>query len=228
MADIFGSLNIAHQIACFRSGNDFCRAVEAGASYDLIFLDIAFSGHEITGVDVGRLIRETRHSNTASIVYISWVERYAMQLFQIRPLDFLIKPLSREKIERTVKTYLKIAAPAGGGREFSYKKGHTTHTAQVKDIVFLESRDRKIIMHHSDGTKDDFYGTLKDVYEEQLKERDFLFIHASYAVNFDYVTAVTYSALHIMGSLAPLPISRAKRDEVREQYTAIMARRRGA
>jgi len=227
LTGIFGGLNIAHEIACFLSGNELCRALEAGAQYNLIFLDIEFSKNEINGVELGHLIRDTHQNSTASIVFISWIERYAMQLFQIRPLDFLIKPLSSEKIEETVKTYLRIAALPGRKGVFAYRKGHAAHSAPVKDIAYLEACNRKVVIHFCDGSKDDFYGTLKDVYEAQLKESDFLFIHASYAVNYDCVMAVKYNALHITGSLTPLPISRNRRDEIREQYTAIMKRRRG-
>jgi len=228
LTDILGGMNLDHEIACFLSGNELCHTLETGVRYDLIFLDIEFSKNEINGVEAGRLIREAHHDNTASIVYISWAKRYAMQLFQIRPLDFLIKPLSREKIEKTIKTYIKIAALSAGGKgEITYKKGHATHNVRIRDIIYLEARDRKVIIHRSDGTEDDFYGALKDVYEEQLKENDFLFIHASYAVNYDYVTVVKYNAFHVVGSLAPLPVSRNRKDEVREQYSAIMKRRMG-
>jgi len=225
LADIFDGLCVGHEIDGFLSVSDLRGALKAGTRYDLIFLDIAFSENEINGVEMGWLIREVLKDNTVSIVYISWVERYAMHLFKIRPMDFLIKPLTREKIEKTVETYLKIAAPFGG-EKFVYKKGHTTHSVQTKDIVYLEAYDRKIVIHLCDGTKNDFYGSLKDVYEEQLKERDFLFIHASFAVNYDYVTEINYSDLHIAGSPPSLPVSQSRRNEVRKRYTAIMRRRR--
>jgi len=225
LTDILDGLGIGHEIDGFLSVSDLCRVMKSGTRYDLIFLDIAFSENEMDGVEMGWLIREVLKDNTVSIVYISWVERYAMHLFKIRPMDFLIKPLTREKIEKTVETYLKIAAPLGEGK-FVYKKGHATHSVRTKDIVYLEARDRKIVIHFCDGEEDDFYGTLKDVYEKQLKECDFLFTHASFAVNYDYVTEIRYNDLHIAYHPSPLPISQTRRNDVRKQYAAILKRRR--
>ena len=224
LIEIFTKLNVKYEIEVFLTGEELCRRMESGSRYDLIFLDIEFAKSEINGVEVGRLIREAQQNHIVSIVYISWEKKYSMQLFEIRPLNFLIKPLAYDKIKQTVKTYLKIFGLFSG--EFIYKKGHDTFKVQIKDIVYLENQERKIIIFFSDGRKEDFYGSLKEVYNEQLKKFDFLFIHASYVVNYDYVTAVKYNRLHLTNSLTPLPISPNKRNEVREHYLSIIKRRR--
>jgi len=110
--------------------------------------------------------------------------------------------------------------------DFSYRFGRDTHKVKIKDISYLESRDRKLILHFADGKMDEFYGSLKEVYKEQLRKFDFLFIHASYLVNFDYISAIRYNQLSIVGSTTPLPISQGRRNEIRESYYAIMKRRR--
>jgi len=221
---IFGNLAVMHEIDLFFSAEDLCRKLEAGARYDLLFLDIEFAKDEINGVEAGRLIREAQHNNLISIVYISWQIRYAMELFEIRPMNFLTKPLLYEKIEQTVKTHLTISGISCG--VFTWQKGRDTLKAQVKDIIYLENHERKITIYFSDGRRDDFYGTLKEVYNEQLKNFDFLYIHASFLVNYDYVTVAKYDHMLVKGSLVPLPISQNRRVEIREQYASIMKRRR--
>jgi DNA-binding LytR/AlgR family response regulator len=224
LMDMLGKLNIEHEIEVYLTGEVLCRSMEAGMHYDLIFLDIEFAKNEISGVEVGRLIRDAHQNNVVSIVYISWEKKYSMQLFNIRPLNFLIKPLEYDEVEQVVRTYLQIAGLWSG--VFTYKIGHETFKAQIKDIVYLESRDRKLMLHLADGRKEKFYGSLKKAYEEQLMRFDFLFIHASYVVNFDYVTSMKYNQLLLADSSAPLPISQNNRNAVRERYHAIMKRRR--
>jgi len=224
LVDIFDGLGVVYEIDGFFSVSELRRSLKAGTCYDLIFLDIAFSENEINGVEMGWLIREVFKDNAVSIIYISWVERYAVHLFKIRPIDFLIKPLTREKVKVAVEAYLRIAGPLE--REFAYKKGRSMHSVRTKDIVYMEARDRKVVIHFCNGEKDDFYGALKDVYEKDLKERDFLFVHASFAVNCDYVAAIKFNDLHIVGWSSPLPISQNRKNEVRERYAAIMKRRR--
>ena len=224
LIDIFGKLKVKYEIDVYFAAGELARQMESGVHYDLIFLDIEFAKNEINGVELGRLIRDAHQNNFVSIVYISWEKKYSMELFDIRPLNFFVKPLDPEKIEKVIRTYLKIAGLWSG--EFTYKAGHDTCKVQTKDIVYLESRDRKVILYLNDGRKEEFYGSLKEVFNEQLKKFDFLYIHASYVVNYDYVSSIRYDQLLIKNNENPLPISQNKRNEVRESYYAILKRRR--
>jgi len=226
LAGIFSSLGAVCEITVFHSGVELCRALEGGMRCDLLFLDIGFAKNEINGVQTGNFIRDVLDNNRMSIVYISWRKRFLEKLFDIHPMSFIKKPLTREKvekIEKIVKKHLKTNSYAAEG-EFIYKKRHALRTVQVKDILYLESLDRKIIIRFVDGTEDDFYGALKDVYEEQLKTRAFLFIHASYLVNYDHVTTADYNHLFIKDKA--LPMGKNRRNEIRKNYAALLNRRR--
>jgi len=223
LIDMLDKQNIKYEIDAYYTGEELCAKMEEGAYYDLIFLDIEFAKNAIDGVEVGKLIRETYHNDLTSIVYISWEMKYSMQLFDIRPINFLLKPLDYAKVEQTIITYLKIAGLWAG--EFSYKIGHSTHKVQVKNIVYLQSDKRKLILHLSDGRKEEFYGTLKDVYQEQLQRFDFLFIHASCVVNYDYIAVAKYDEMFLIDGITSLPISQPKRKEVKEAYYEIMEKR---
>jgi len=225
LIDIFDKLNVKYEIDVFFAGEELYKKMEAGEHYDLIFLDIEFAKNEINGVEVGRLIRDVHQNHLVAIVYISWEKTYALQLFDIQPLNFLVKPLNHEKIEDVVRKYLRIAGLWSG--VFMYKVGHDTLKTQIKDIVYLESHGRKLVLHLADGKKEGFYGSIKAAYEEQLKRFDFLFIHNSYVVNYDYVTALKIDRVFLVNSATPLPISKHRRNEVRESYYEIMKRREG-
>jgi len=223
LIEILGKLNIKHEIDIFFAGKELFNKMETGASYDLIFLDIEFAKDEINGVEVGRQIREIYQNYLASIVYVSWEKKYAMQLFDIQPLNFLVKPLKNDEIEEVIKTYLKITKYWSG--EFVYKIGHDTLKVHIKDIVYLESNDKKICMHHANGNKAEFYKPIKEVYAEQLSKFDFLFIHNAYIVNYDYITSLKFSEVILADEVTSLPISKHRRNEVRERYFEIMKKR---
>jgi len=222
LTDILGKQNTKHEIDIYHTGEELCTQIENGAHYDLIFLDIEFAKNAINGVETGRLIRETYLNDLTSIVYISWEMKYSMQLFDIRPLNFLVKPLDYAKVEQTVATYLRIAGLQS--REFSYKVGHDAHKVQIKDIVYLQSDKRKLIMHLADGRKQEFYGNLKEVYQ-QLQRYDFMLIHASCVVNYDYIAVAKYDEMVLTDGITSLPISQPKRKEVKEAYYEILEKR---
>jgi len=220
---IFGEQKVTCEIDVFFSGEDLCRKMASGGHYDLIFLDIEFAKDEINGVEVGRIIRDVHQNHLTSIVYISWEKKYALNLFDLQPFHFLIKPLTHEKLEEVIRKYLKISRL--WTEEFTYKKGHDTFKVQIKDMIYLESRDRKLILHLADGKKEECYGSLKEVYTAQLQKFDFLFIHAAYVVNYDYISTVRYKQLFLAGSETPLPISPNRKNDVRQRYMEIMKRR---
>lgn len=220
---MLGKLNIECEVDVYFTGEALCAKLEAGAQYNLIFLDIEFAANAINGVEVGRLIRGVYKNDMVAIVYISWEMKYSMQLFDLRPLNFLIKPLDHVKVEQIVKTYLDIAGL--WSQHFTYKIGHTAHVAQIKDIMYVQSDKRKLLLHLADGKTEEFYGTLKEVFQEQLQRFDFLFIHASYAVNYDYIAAVKYAEIALVNGEA-LPVSQHRRKEVREDFYSITERRR--
>lgn len=220
---IFEKMKIEYSIDVFFSGEDLYRHIEKGSYYDLIFLDIEFAKNEINGVEVGRLIRNAEQNDLVSIVYMSRLKEYAFDLFEVRPLNFLIKPFQHDLIEKTIRTYLKIAGLWSG--EFSYSIGRDSFKVKVKDIVYLESRNKKLILKFANGDSAEFYGALKEVYHEQLKKFDFLFIHAAYVVNFDFISTIRYDRVFLIDSATPMPISQNRRNEIRERYCEIIERR---
>jgi len=224
LMDIFGQLSVKHEIDIFFTGESLYKSMESGTHFDLIFLDIEFAQNEINGVEVGRLIRNVRNNYIVSIVYMSRVKSYAHDLFDLQPFNFLIKPLKHEKIDEVIRKYMKISGL--WSEVFTYKVGHDIAKVQIKDIMYIESYDKKLILHHVDGRKDEFYGSIKKVYEEQLERFDFLFIHTSYVVNYDYVTTFKINQVTLIGSVTPLPVSKHRLEDVRTRYYEIMKRRR--
>ena len=225
LGEVFSNFGVAHQIDGFSSGEGLCRLLEAGIRYDLIFLDVSFAENEMTGVEAGRRIRETLCGDDTYLVYISKLKRHAYDLIKIHPMEFLIKPLTRDMIETTAAEFLKATESRRDEVMFFYGKGRVTRQTQIRDIAYIEAQGRKVILHLGCGGSDEYYGTIKEAWEEQLKERNFIFIHASYIVNFDYVTAIGSSGVRMKGKADPLPVSKSRKAEAQSQYERIMARR---
>ena len=204
--DILARLGIRRRIDVFHSAVDLRDSLEAGARFDLFFLDIYFADGEINGVDAGRIVRG-ECGRGASIVYISWENRPPRELFGIRPIDLLSKPLTREKIEEAVATHMADTSLSEG--LFRYSKNGASFSEPIKDIVYFESRKRKTIMHLRDG---------------QLAECDFHLVHASFLVNFGYIRSINYKSMSVEGREDPLPISHNRRVKVRERLMEIATR----
>ena len=105
LTEILREKDVQFEIDTFSSGESLCRELER-RDFDIIFLDIELP--EVSGIDVGRYIRETLKNEIVQIAYISAKEGYAMELFEFRPINFLVKPLEKEKVARVMEKYFII------------------------------------------------------------------------------------------------------------------------
>lgn len=197
------------EVDVFYSGEELCNYISNNNYYDLIFLDIELS--IMNGVEVGKKIREVMPDVSIQIVYISAKESYAMQLFKIRPLDFIIKPITYEKISDVMNVVLKLMQK--NNKFFNYKIGFETYKVNIKDILYFESNYRKVNIITKTGINS-FYENLDSVFEK-VKQFNFLNIHKSYLVNYDYVIKFEYDKLTMFNNKI-LPISQSRRKEIRE------------
>lgn len=193
----------------YNDGIELCYELEHGKKYDLIFLDIMMPGR--SGVEVGKLIREVLNDNITQIVYVSSENSYAMELFQMRPMDFLIKPVTQEKMERIMRIAEKVID--GSRNMYIIEKQGLTVRVPVSRIKYIESNARLLTLHSVDE-EHSFYGRLDDVYDE-LKQFNFVFIHKSYVVNYAYVRYVHSDYVELVDKTV-LPVSRNRRSEIRK------------
>lgn len=156
----------------------------------LVFLDIQMPG--ITGFD---LIHELAY--LPLIVFVTVYDSYAIKAFEVNSLDYLLKPVTPERLEMTIqritehhsdKTDLlskieKLLAnrPADAIiNTLPVKLVNKTILIQVADICFFEARDKYCYLH----TKSESY--LIDFTLTYLQERlppGFVRVHRSIIVN---------------------------------------------
>jgi len=193
----------------FYSGEELIRFLEMGQNFDLIFLDIELM--LISGIEVGKKIREEMDNQTLQIVYVSGKDNYYRDMFDVRPMHFLQKPVVEAEIIKDVRLAMKLTDKLGG--VFIYKKGHEIYRQPVKNILYFESSNREVKMVTSEG-EEVFYGKLDEVYD-QVAKYHFMYIHKSYIVNYFYVTKFRYEEV-AMSNKEILPISQARRKATRE------------
>ena len=210
LSNLLKKRKVSYDIDVFYSGESLCRELEY-QKYDLIFLDIELPGK--SGVEIGKDIRENKRDDLVQIAYISSKQEYAMELFDVRPINFLIKPLRKEEAEKVIDVYMKIYGQKTD--IFQYKKGYENYKVEVYKIMYFQRDGRKVIMHTIDETVE-FYESLEKIYES-VKNRGFLFIHKSYLVNYQYIKKIGYTHL-VMTDGVELSISQSRRKEIRSQY----------
>lgn len=176
---------------------------------DLIILDIELV--QMNGVELGRLIRTELNDHDIKIIYISALDTYDRQLFDMQPLNFLSKPIDKEKLYETLDLAVRLSDDKN--HIFAFKDKNGSHRLRAKDILYFESlkHDFKVVTINEVFN---FRSSLSEIMN-QLPSFGFAQVHRSYIINYDQIKTIKYEEI-IMSNGDAIPISRNKRKEIRE------------
>lgn len=191
------------------TGEGLKEYLERGNQLDILFLDIEL--FQMSGIEVGKFIRNQLDDMGMQIVYISGKASYARQLFKTQPLDFLVKPVTKDQISDVLEAALKVLKRKN--EKFEFRLGKDYYYVPMGNIVYFVSEGRKVkIVTLKESFE--FYGRLRETI--RLLPEDFVVIHKSYIVNRKYIFRYTYEMVELANGII-LPISPANRKQVRER-----------
>lgn len=193
----------------FDSGEALLETLRAGRRYLLVILDIEMK--TVSGVEVGRALRRELGDNHTQILYISAHQHYAMELFEVRPLHFLVKPVAADKLLRCVDDALALYRPEEA--VFTCMVGKEVRRIPLRDIRYFESYGKKLIIH-TVHERVECRQKLADILPS-LPKSDFYQIHQSFVVQFRYTQRINHDRLTLDNG-EELSVSQTYRKEVKE------------
>lgn len=196
------------EISVWHTGEALYADLVKKAMIDLLFLDIELVSTD--GIQIGKLIRNELENPDISIAYISSKSSYALELFKIHPIDFLIKPISVQDINDTIDEALRLYNR--NKKVFEYKANGYNCKIPYKDIIYFYSENKKIHMVTFDS-EIQFTGKIKEIIE-QVPEC-FIQIHQSYIINMNHMNECSYETVRMRGDVL-LNISQPYRKMVRK------------
>jgi len=206
LADVWPELSI---VARARNGRDAIDLFEAERP-DVCFLDVHMPG--TTGVEAARHIGRRAH-----LVFVTAFDQYAVQAFEHGVLDYLVKPVERERLAETVSRLqerLRAAEPAlnteallqqlaaqlqrGQGpatlRWIRASVGQTLRLIPTEDIDFLRSEEKYTLIAWRDDSGQPREAVIRTPLKElmiQLDAAQFAQVHRSVVVNLRSIAHVT-------------------------------------
>lgn len=207
--DYCKKIHLEIETLLFSSGEELLEYWHQDHQLDLLFLDIELK--TINGITAGNAIRQNIAYESTQIVFVSIRKDYAMQLFKIRPLDFLIKPITYEAVSKVIDTFCSLFVSL---RPFyEYHNNKKVYRIDQRSIIYIQS-SAKIITIHTATQDYKYYGKLSDCMQ-QLNTSVFIHVHKSYIININYVTEYKSNEL-ILANTNRIPISQARRQYVKE------------
>ena len=155
----------------------------------------------------------------AEIIFLCTKGKWTTEVYDVDHVYGLECPLSEERLELSINRALSNIDEKRNTL-FPVKKKGTVYAIPIKEIQYLEQNKRVINLH----TKDEIHSLYVKFSEiEKYRTDYFARCHSSYAVNFFYVKAMTDQ--HFMMKCGKkIPISRSRKHETEEAYTAFITR----
>lgn len=173
-------------------------------SLDIIFLDVEMN--ELNGIETAKKIRELNEN--VVIIFITGFSDYVFDGYEVKALNYIVKPYKPEKIA----TVLKDAIKQIYGLEEKYfviKSEGSLFKVLITDILYFRS-DRRKISVVTKYKNYEFYGKISNIEDQFGKE--FIRTHQRYLVNLNQIAAVQDNFVIINNE--NLPISRQRHKDV--------------
>jgi DNA-binding LytR/AlgR family response regulator len=198
------------------SGSEAVRLL-AEQPVDAAFLDIHMPG--LSGFDLARAL--SRFGDPPAIVFVTADEAGAVEAFDFQALDFILKPIRRERLRRAVDRILtgRDAASAAvpmPDEAVPVRVGNIMRVVRRSEVRWVQAQgDYSRLVTDTDSHL--IREPISDL-EERWATAGFIRVHRSYLVDRGAITAVRLGGAHPTLTVAgeEIPVSRRSIPVVRE------------
>jgi two-component system LytT family response regulator len=155
---------------------------------DVIFLDINMPGR--SGFDLLQSLDYSPH-----IIFTTAHSEYAIRSFDFNTIDYLLKPISRERLDKAIAKLPLVENDTGDVNELLdirskifIKDGGRCHLIDLADIHLFESCKNHAIIHFEKG-KTAVKKSLNTI-EQRLPSQHFFRVSRQYIVNLSIVASI--------------------------------------
>lgn len=214
--------HMEYELHIIADDGEDCIELAANQQIDVLFLDIQLPS--ISGKEIARRIR--MRNKTMLLIFLTSLETEMLETYQYEVFDYIPKSLLETRISLTVRRIVEKYKDREQSKEqflvylddnAIYGKQVDTIYMNVNEILYFETVNKKIYIHHSKGKQ-----LLARIRYEEIKKQyckyGFIDIHRTCMVNPKYIYLVREQEVELDNGIC-LPLSRRKRSNV----TAILA-----
>jgi DNA-binding LytR/AlgR family response regulator len=207
------------------SAEDALVALGAGGRFEALFLDVRMPG--LDGLELGRVLR--RFERPPALVFVSAHDDFAVAAFELAALDYLVKPVSRQRLEEAVERVARASAAASGGGDVldddvlpvDALRGGGTRLLPRSSILVLQAHGDYVRVSSDEG-RFLLRARLGDL-EERWAGHGFMRVHRGFVVNLRRAVEVrprlNGTAVLVMADGSEVPIARRQVGELRRKLS---------
>lgn len=206
-----------YQMHSFTDGEALLAQAASADRIDLLIADICLDSDMITGIGVASQLR--RQFPTCSIIYLTSFLEYATEIYDTRPLYFILKEEYQQRIPAAMELFFRDQAEKQDS--ITVSNGRTEAVVRLQDLIYCEHIGRKTKLVCTD--RQFLVSDTIDELAAKLPQKQFVVCHKGFIVNLSCV--VSYRRhIAVLSTGQELPISRARYDAFRAAYASYLAR----
>jgi DNA-binding LytR/AlgR family response regulator len=158
---------------------------------DVVFLDIQMPA--LTGLDLAQVL--SRFRNPPPIVFVTAHEAHAVDAFELRAVDYVLKPVRADRLAEAVRRVVEGSdrAPAPAHQtQIPVERGGVTRFVDRADVTHVEAQGDYARLHTADGSH--LIRVPLSTLEEEWRSAGFVRIHRSLLVSLAHVREVRMDA----------------------------------
>ncbi len=206
LATHLGKLDYVRVLASCEDAVTALNRIEQGG-VDLVLLDINMP--DISGLSLKKMLGEK-----VKVIFTTAHREYALEGFDLNAVDYLLKPVTLERLIKALGKYQEMTAEASGQSSHMFVRADRKMVrVDFADILYLESYSDyvKIYLTHGVLVTRESISKLNAM----LPDTAFLRIHRSHVVAIDKITAYTNESVEVGDKL--LVLSRSYKEAVLER-----------
>ena len=190
---------------------------------DVVFLDINMP--DMNGINLGKIISKIYPE--VKIIFITAYKDYAVDAFEVKAFDYLLKPYSEERIRNLLKSLVSTKSVDNIlNRNTSLKKitinmDEKIYVLSLTDVDYIEANEKETLIF---ANKKRYVSKIKiSKWEEMLEGYNFYRCHRSYIINLDKIVEIeqwfnSSWIIKLKNYSTTIPVSRNNIKELKELF----------
>ena len=171
----------------------------------------------VTGIEAARELRWNQPD--AQIIFATSESSFALESFDVNPINYLLKPVNKDKLFATLDLALSKVKD-DEKRTVSVKAKGGYCTLRIDEIMYIDYRNH-VVTYHLFSKEEVSTPTLRigflEYMEENHKGTDFARCHESIYVNVSSIDKLTKTDITLRNKEV-IPVSKSRYSEVADKY----------
>jgi two-component system LytT family response regulator len=176
---------------------------------DLVFLDI-----QMPGKDGFAVLKEIKEKAKPVVIFTTAYDQYALEAFENNTIDYLLKPISAQRLKKTIEKLDKFIHHKD---DYNRNIDKLLSFLDCADIIFIKASGKYTMAH--DDNREYLLNEPISYMEEHLPDY-FIRVHRSFIINTNYLIKMKkwftgkYKAVIGKSGNFEIPVSRSYKDRL--------------